>query len=109
MERTEPPLSHRQRYGEGEPHFPPIPQLAATVGPLDPMSRDYVNDWNSLTPELQAMVPHVGRLIAGAIGGPAFSERMRETERNFWGYTAAALLAEAHRLAQFEIAGNGAA
>jgi hypothetical protein len=90
----------RPRFGEGGLSFRPIEELAATVGPLDPASQDYVQDWISLTSELQAMVPHLAQLIVRSMGRLDTWQEFSEAERNIWGYTAASLLAEAHRLAR---------
>jgi hypothetical protein len=90
----------RPRFGEGGLSFPPIEELAATVGPLDPVSQDHVRDWLSLTSELQAMVPHLAQLIVRSMGRPETWQEFSEAERNIWDYTAASLLAEARRLAQ---------
>ena len=99
---TEMSTAPRQRY-VGDSSFPPIKDLADLIGPLDPLSRDYVDQWHSLSPELQAMVPYVGQLIAEGMGGAALWDGMSTAERNIMGYTATALLARAWEMAQHQV------
>jgi hypothetical protein len=79
--------------------FPTIDALVNSTAALDPFDREIVKDWHSLSPELQALVPHVAQLIAEGIRGQSAWSDMNTAKRNITCYTAVALLAEARRRA----------
>ena len=79
--------------------FPTIKDLVNLIGPLGPTDRKTVDNWQTLSPQLQAMVPHVAELIVRGIGSEKTWAEMTEAERNIMNYTAIHLLAEAQKRA----------
>jgi len=79
--------------------FPSIEALVNSSETSNPWFREVVEEWHTLSPELQSMVPHIAQLIVEAMGGEtAWSDR-NEVERNIMSYTAVSLLAEAQKRA----------
>lgn len=78
--------------------FPSVLDLVER-GSSSPGEQETIQDWLSLSAELQAMVPHVSELIVSVIGGPQGWAEMNEAKRNIMTYGAVSLLAEAKRRA----------
>lgn len=77
------------------------PDIASLVSRADLSltQRKTVDDWLSLSAEVQALVPHVAELMTVAIGNQRYWDEMSESERNIMRYSTVALLAEAQRRA----------
>ena len=67
--------------------FPSIEVLVDSPEDLGPVDRERVQNWRTLSPELQAMVPHVAQLIVEGMGGERTWWDMTEAERNIMGYS----------------------